>query len=75
METEIKPKRRNISGVYIFSKLEGENTQQPTCFEDCPEENQNRFLNSLEKEALVRLAKHLGKQLVELADYAGVTKE
>ena len=67
-------KRRNLSGIYIFEKFEGEDKREPTCFEDCTEETQDKWLNSLEPEALRSLSKMLGKTLIELADYAGIVK-
>jgi hypothetical protein len=67
-------KRRNLSGIYIFEKFEGEDKREPTCFEDCTEETQDKWLNSLEPETLRSLSKMLGKTLIELADYAGIVK-
>jgi hypothetical protein len=66
--------RRNLSGIYIFEKFEGEEKREPTCFEDCTEATQDKWLDSLENEALKNLAKHLGNALVEVGDYAGVIK-
>ena len=66
--------RRNLSGIYIFEKFQGEEKREPTCFEDCTEATQDKWLDTLEKEALKNLAKHLGNSLVEVADYAGVMK-
>lgn len=68
-------KRRGISGVYIFDTFEGEDRRQPTCFEDCREETQDKWLDSLEPEALKNLAKHLGKIIVNIADTFGITTE
>lgn len=65
-------KRRNLSGVYIFEKFEGEEKREPTCFEDCTEETQDKWLNSLEPEGLRNLAKHLGKTVVKMADQFGI---
>jgi hypothetical protein len=62
-------KRRNLSGVYIFHKFEDEESRQPTCFEDCPEEKQDEWLNSLGPEAVKNLAKHLGSTLRKLGDH------
>jgi hypothetical protein len=61
-------KRRNLSGIYIFDKFEDEEKRQPTCFEDCQEETQNRWLDSLEIEALKNLAKMLGEKLRLVGD-------
>ena len=60
--------RRDLSGIYIFHKFEDEERRQPTCFEDCPEEKQDEWLDSLDLEALKNLAKMLGKTLREIGD-------
>lgn len=64
--------RRNLSGIYIFEQFEGEDKRQPTCFEDCTEATQDKWLDSLEKEALKSLAKKLANKLIEVADFAGI---
>ena len=56
---ESKYRRRNISGVYIFHKFEDEEKRQPTCFEDCPEEKQEEWLNNIRHESAKRVAKLL----------------
>lgn len=61
-------KRRNLSGIYIFDKFEDEDSRKPTCFEDCSEEKQDEWLNSLEPEALKNLAKMLGQKLRLIGD-------
>ena len=61
--------RRNLSGVYIFHKFDNENQREPTCFEDCPEEKQDQWLNSLEPEEVKNLAKHLAKTLRGIGDH------
>lgn len=66
-------KRRNLSGIYIFETFEGEEKRQPTCFEDCTETTQDKWLESLEVKALKNLAKQLAETLIAVADYAGVT--
>lgn len=66
--------RRNLSGIFIFEKFEGEDKREPTCFEDCTEATQDKWLASLEPEALKNLAKQLASTLVEVADFAGVAK-
>jgi hypothetical protein len=60
--------RRNLSGIYIFHKFEDEERREPTCFEDCPVEKQDEWLDSLEPEALKNLAKMLGKTLRIIGD-------
>lgn len=55
--------RRNLSGVYIFHKFEDEERRKPTAFEDCPEEKQDEWLNSLDPESVRNLAKSLGAVL------------
>jgi hypothetical protein len=60
--------RRNISGIYIFHKFEDEDRREPTCFEDCPEEKQDEWLNSLDAEAVKNLAKMLGRTIRSIGD-------
>ena len=55
--------RRNLSGIYIFHKFEDDERRKPTCFEDCPEEKQDEWLNTLELEAVKNLSKQLAKTL------------
>ena len=45
-------KRRNLSGIYIFDKFEGEATIQPTCIEDCTEETRTDWIEDLDKEPI-----------------------
>lgn len=65
-------KRRNLSGIYLFDKLEGEEKKIPTCLEDCNEETRNKWLDSLEKEALINTVKHLCSVLREMGDQFGI---
>jgi len=65
-------KRRNLSGIYIFEQFEGEDKRQPTCFEDCTEATQDKWLDSLEPKAVKYLAKKLANKLIEVADFAGI---
>lgn len=51
--------RSNLSGIYIFDTLEGEEKRTPTCIEDCREETRLRWLNSLEKEDLINTVERL----------------
>ena len=67
--------RRNLSGIYIFHKFEDEERRQPTCFEDCPVEKQDEWLNSLDPEAVKSLAKHLGKTLRNIGDQFELSTE
>jgi len=64
--------RRNLSGIYIFHKFEDEERRKPTCFEDCPEEKQDEWLNSLDPEAVKHLAKELGNVLRKIGDQFGI---
>jgi hypothetical protein len=67
--------RRNLTGIYIFDKFEGEGKRQPTCFEDCQESTQDKWLESLEREALVNLAKQLSKTIKEIGDQLDLVRE
>lgn len=68
-------RRRSLSGIYIFHKFEDEERRQPTCFEDCPQEKQDEWLNSLDSEALKRLAKSLAGTLRSIGDKFDLTTE
>jgi hypothetical protein len=67
--------RRNLSGVYIFHKFEDEERREPTCFEDCPEDKQDEWLNSLDAEAVKGLAKILAKTIRTIGDQIGIVSE
>lgn len=62
------PTRRNLSGIFIFDILPGDKRRQPTVFEDCTQEKQQEWLDSLTVEALKNLAKMLGEKLRDLGD-------
>jgi len=66
--------RRNISGIFIFEQFEGEEKRQPTCFEDCTEATQDKWLDTLEKEALKNLSKQLAGTLIGVATFAGIAR-
>jgi hypothetical protein len=66
--------RRNLSGIFIFEQFEGEEKRQPTCFEDCTEETQDKWLDTLETEALKNLSKQLAETLIGVADFAGIAR-
>lgn len=59
--------RGNLSGVYLIDKLDGDISPQPTCFEDCNLDTQKEWLDSLDNEALKRLALLLGNALKEIS--------
>ena len=65
--------RRNLSGVYIFHKFEDEENKKPTCFEDCPEDKQDEWLNNLEPEAVKNLAKKLANTIRNIGDALELT--
>jgi len=67
--------RRNLSGIYIFEKFPEDQRREPTCFEDCTEETQDKWLDSLERDALVNLAKMLGKTLRGIGDQFDISSE
>lgn len=68
MEMMTNPTRRNLSGIYIFDVLPGDEKRQPTCFEDCTEEKQHEWLDSLTLEALKNLSIQLAKTLRAIGD-------
>ena len=68
MEMMNSPTRRNLSGIYIFDVLPGDVNRQPTVFEDCTEEKQDEWLQSLSLEAIKSLSKQLAKTLRTIGD-------
>jgi hypothetical protein len=68
MVMKTSPKRRNLSGIYIFDVLPGDVKRKPTVFEDCTEAKQDEWLNSLGDVALKSLCKNLGRSLRGLGD-------
>lgn len=67
--------RRNLSGIFIFDKYETDERKEPTTFEDCSEETQDKWLESLDVEALKNLSKMLGKSLREIGEQFDIIKE
>ncbi len=65
-------KRRNISGIYLLHKFENESHVKPTCFEDCPEEKQDEFLNTLDNDGLKKMINVLANSLVEIYDFYNI---
>jgi Fe-S-cluster-containing dehydrogenase component len=61
-------KRRNLSGIFCMHKFDNERKKKPTCFEDCPKDVQEKWLESLDKEALKNLSMHLGNTIRYIGD-------
>ena len=61
-------KRRNLSGIYLLDQFPGEEKRCPTCVEDCQEETRNKWLESLDREALMRTVNYLCETLREVSD-------
>lgn len=54
--------KRNITGIFIFEDRE------PTCFEECRVETQDKYLESLSKEMLMNLCKKLAETINDIAN-------
>ena len=67
--------RRNLSGIFIFEQFEGEEKREPTCFEDCTEATQDKWLDTLNTEALKNLTKQLAATLIGVADFANIARD
>jgi hypothetical protein len=65
-------KRRGLSGIYIFDKFPGEERREPTCVEDCQEETRHKWLDSLEREALINTIDHLCGTITAISDKFGI---
>lgn len=68
-------KRRNLSGIFIFDKLEGEKKPTPTCLEDCTPETRLKWLKGLEKGALINCIEHLCETINEFSELLDIYKE
>lgn len=55
--------KRNLTGIYILDE-----NREPTCFEDCKESKQNEWLETLDREQLINLAKKLADTIKEIGD-------
>lgn len=69
------PLRRNLSGIYIFDKLEGDEKRLPTCIEDCTKETRDKWLESLGRDALIRCVNLLCETLNEVSSVYDIYKE
>lgn len=58
--------RRNLSGIFIFDKLEGEEKPTPTCLEDCTPETTGALINCIE---------HLCETINEFSELLDIYKE
>ena len=67
MEMMTNPTRRNLSGVYIFDVLPGDERRKPTCFEDCTEEDFDRLIKTLSDVDLTKV--------IELQDNTNLSGE
>ncbi len=65
-------KRRNLSGIYLLDQFPEEEKRQPTCIEDCQQETRTKFLESLEKEGLIRTVEYLCETLRKISDQFGI---
>lgn len=68
-------KKRNLSGIFIFEKSEDDEKRQPTCFEDCSEATQEKFMNSLEMDGLKEMCRMLAKTLREVGDQFDIARD
>jgi len=67
-DTSTQTRRRNLSGIYILDRFEDDKKAKPTCFEDCTEETQNKWLKELSPNAVINLAKQLGYTLKRIGN-------
>lgn len=64
--------RRNLSGIYIFDQLNGDDKKKPTCIEDCNVDTRQDWLKSLDKEELIRVVNQLCIVLQEIGGMYGI---
>ena len=68
-------KRHDLSGIFIFDQFPGEERRKPTCVEDCQEETRKKWLETLNREALINTIEYLCETLREVSDQFGITRE
>lgn len=68
--TQPHPVQRGLDPVFLRVKRDGEYTDR--CFTDLTREEQQKFMDTLEKEGLKRLALALANALRELGDQLNV---
>jgi hypothetical protein len=68
-------KRNNISGIYYFDKFPDEEKREPTCFEDCQEETQDKILELMDIKPMRNLTKMLAKTLKNICTQFNIEKE
>lgn len=62
-------KRRDLSGIFIFDTLPGDNKRKPTCIEDCTPEKRRKWCLAQTQEALRDTIKKEAEAFTELCDY------
>lgn len=68
-------KRCNLSGIYIFDTLEGDEKQMPTCLEDCRVETREKWLQAQNKECLINTIHLLCNTLKNISNEFGIVSE
>lgn len=64
--------RYDLSGIYIFDQFDGEERRQPTCIEDCTPHTRQKWLESQDKEALIKITNHLCETIHTIAEQFGI---
>ena len=67
--------RRNLTKIYLLDKFEGEDTEQLTCFEDCQEITQDKWLEGLKRDALINLVKKLANTIKDIGDQLDLVRD
>ena len=62
-------KRRDISGIYIFDTLPGDEKRKPTCVEDCTQEKRREWCMSKDKDYLRNVIKIMADTFKDLCNY------
>lgn len=67
--------KRNLSGIYCRYKNLETGKFDNVCFEDLPEDEQDKFMKNRNEEFLKNLSKRLADVLNEVGEYTGIAKE
>lgn len=65
-------KRCNLSGIYLFDRLEGDEKKKPTCIEDCSDNVREKWLESLDSQGLIRTIHILCRTIKDISNQFGI---
>lgn len=62
--------KRNLTGIYIIDEK-----NETTCFEDCNEQTQDKWLDTLDRTEMSNLAKQLAQTIKQIGEQLNLINE